>query len=80
MPLSPEYGTGLGTNADGSVNPDYCEHCYKDGAFTSDISMEQMIDFCEPHFVANVPGMTPEKARAIMNQMFPQLKRWRTAR
>ena len=28
MPLADDI---LGTNADGSTNPDYCKYCYKDG-------------------------------------------------
>ena len=31
----------LGTNADGSKNEDYCIYCFKDGEFTSDMSMEE---------------------------------------
>ena len=43
MPLTNEM---LGTNADGSPNEDYCIYCYKDGKFTHDMTMEQMIDHC----------------------------------
>ena len=43
MPLSPEV---LGTNADGSKSDEYCIYCYKDGAFTGDFTMDQMIEFC----------------------------------
>ena len=43
MPLTEEL---KGTNADGSRNEDYCIYCYKDGAFTQDCSMEEMIEFC----------------------------------
>ena len=43
MPLTNEV---LGTNADGTSNEDYCIYCYKDGKFTQDMTMEQMIDHC----------------------------------
>ena len=44
MPMADE---GLfGTNADGSKNEDYCIYCFKDGEFTSDMSMEEMMNFC----------------------------------
>ena len=43
MPLTQEI---LGTNADGSKNEDYCMYCYKDGKFTQDCTMEEMIEFC----------------------------------
>lgn len=42
MPL--DEGT-RGTNADGSRNDDYCVYCYKEGKFTQDFSMEEMIEF-----------------------------------
>ena len=42
MPLTDEI---LGTNADGTNNEDYCIYCYKDGGFTQDMTMEQMIDW-----------------------------------
>ncbi|MEE1156118.1 MAG: zinc ribbon domain-containing protein, partial [Methanobrevibacter sp.] len=32
-----------GTNADGSKNEDYCIYCFKDGEFTSDMSMDEMM-------------------------------------
>ena len=66
----------LGTNADGSKNPDYCIYCYKDGAFTADVTMEQMIDLCLPHMVAANEGMTDAVARQIMMDVYPTMKRW----
>lgn len=43
MPLTED---NRGTEADGSRSEDYCIYCYKDGRFTQDMTMEQMIDFC----------------------------------
>ena len=43
MPLAENI---LGTNADGSKNEEYCIYCYKDGAFTGDFTMEQMVEYC----------------------------------
>ena len=40
MPLTNEI---LGTNADGSKNENYCIYCYKDGKFTQDCTMDEMI-------------------------------------
>ena len=42
MPLNDE---NRGTNADGSRSEDYCMYCYKNGAFTQDFTMGQMIEF-----------------------------------
>ena len=55
---------------------DYCEYCYKDGAFTADVTMEQMIEICVPHVLGGKPYNTEEEARAAMQAFFPQLKRW----
>lgn len=75
MPLTDE--SLLGTEKDGAKAPDYCIYCYKDGAFTSDCTMEQMIDFCVPVLTRQMPGLPAEAARAQMNQFFPYLKRWK---
>ena len=50
----------FGTNADSTPNEDYCIYCYKDGKFTQDMTMEQMIDFCaqftdEPQIQISAP-------------------------
>ena len=75
MPLTP--GVELGTEADGSHNPDYCSYCYKGGQFAGEMTMEEMIDFCTPMMVQANPGMTAEQAKAQMHQFFPMLKRWK---
>ena len=36
----------FGRNADGSKNGEYCSYCYRDGAFTEDCAMDEMIDHC----------------------------------
>ena len=78
MPLNAE---NLGTNADGSNNEEYCMYCYKDGKFTNDCTMEEMIEFCA-QFVdevnKNMPKpMTKEEYKTMMRQYFPMLKRWK---
>lgn len=78
MPLNDQIE---GTNADGSINGDYCIYCYKDGRFTQDVTMEQMIDFCT-RFTDEInkqseQNLTQEQAKEIMRQYFPQLKRWK---
>lgn len=66
-----------GTNEDGSKSEDYCKYCYDKGAFTADCTMEEMIDFCVKPMVDASPDMTEEKARGMMQEFFPVLKRWR---
>ena len=78
MPLTDEL---LGTNTDGSKNEEYCIYCYKDGAFTSDCTMDEMIEFCV-QFVdevnKNMPKpLTKEEYKQMMREFFPTLKRWK---
>ncbi len=78
MPLTEEM---KGTNADGSLNEDYCIYCYKDGKFTQECSMDEMIEFCA-QFVdevnKNVPEpMSKEQYKQMMYSFFPHLKRWK---
>ncbi|WP_455497054.1 zinc ribbon domain-containing protein [Coprobacter sp.] len=70
-----------GMNADGSRNKDYCMYCYKDGKFTQDFSMNQMIEFCA-QFTDQMNkeagwNLTPEQAKEQMRKFFPHLKRWK---
>lgn len=65
-----------GTEADGTKSKDYCNYCYDKGTFTADCTMQEMIDFCVKPMLDNIPGMTEEGARAMMNEHFPHLKRW----
>lgn len=74
MPLT---GQELGTEADGSPSPDYCKYCYQQGAFTSSMTMEEMIDFCAKPMVDANPGMTEEQAKEQMHRFFPLLLRWK---
>lgn len=74
MPLNTEV---LGTNLDGNKNEDYCIYCYKEGNFTAECTMDEMIDFCIPHMVNGNNNMTEEKAKCMMQEFFPTLKRWK---
>ncbi len=72
MPLTEEV---LGTERDGSKNEDYCVYCYKEGAFVTDCDMEEMIDICVPFMEKE--GMNKEKARKLLENKLPKLKRWK---
>ena len=65
-----------GTEADGSRSSDYCSYCYQNGAFTSECTMEEMIDVCIPPMLAANSDMKEETAREMMQNWFPSLKRW----
>jgi hypothetical protein len=75
MPLNDTQS--LGTNSDGSPNPDYCLYCFKDGQFTSKMSMDEMIEFCVPFVSKGNPWPDAAAARKAMRETFPQLKRWK---
>lgn len=71
----------FGTEADGTPARDYCIYCYKEGKFTADCSMEEMIQFCA-QFHDQMQGQdgqpyTHEEAVAAMQKFFPMLKRWK---
>ena len=77
MPLSAEV---LGTNTDGSKNEEYCIYCYKDGAFTGNFTMEEMVQFCA-QFVDEYnkntgQNITKEEYKEVLRQIYPNLKRW----
>lgn len=74
MPLMDD---GLyGTNADGTKIADYCIYCFKDGEFTSDRSMDEMMSFCIDKMIEVHPEMDRDEASAMMKEVFPKLKRW----
>ena len=77
MPLTNEI---LGSNADGTKNEEYCIYCYKDGAFTDDLTMEEMVESCA-QFVDEYnkntgQNLTQEELKSMLRQYFPNLKRW----
>ncbi|MBO0461015.1 MULTISPECIES: zinc ribbon domain-containing protein [Enterococcus] len=79
MPLDSEEV--LGTNKDKSKNVEYCSYCFKDGAFLTDYTMEEMIDVSVKHMsesgMLKEQGKTKEEAREFMQGFFPELKRWK---
>jgi len=66
-----------GTNADGSKNEDYCKYFFENGKFTQDCTMNEMIEFCVPHMASANSGMSEDKARKMIFEFFPTLKRWK---
>jgi len=74
MPLdNPEL---LGTEKDGSKNPEYCKYCYQQGAFTTpgmalkDMSLLVVAQMEKMNFDATTIDMTVSS--------LPHLKRWKT--
>jgi len=62
----------FGTDKKGASIEDYCIYCYKDGQFTSDVTMEEMIKLCTKY----LKGNARTQATYQMKIYFPTLKRW----
>lgn len=77
MPMQKDEN--FGTNKDCGRDGDYCVYCYKDGAFTADLTMEEMIAFCAENIEEWDIKMTKNEAITMMKEHFPKLKRWQTA-
>lgn len=66
-----------GIEKSGEKSRDYCDDCYKNGEFTSNISMKRMIEVSIPFLIKEKSGITEEGARKEMEAFFPILKRWK---
>lgn len=70
----------FGTNADQSQNQEYCAYCFKGGAFTNDVTMDEMIEinlkYLDVYNQDAEQKVTAEEAREQMKQYFPTLRRW----
>ncbi len=75
MPMNTEEDRG--TEKDLSKSEDYCVYCYQNGEFTSEQTLDEMIETCIPFSIEG--GVYPDEdtARKGMKGYFPQLKRWR---
>lgn len=76
MPLTESEGL-YGTNSDGSANHEYCIYCYKDGHFTADCTLDQMIESCIPFTLEAHPELTEEEVRKMVTDFLPTLNRWK---
>ena len=75
MPL--EKPEDFGTGAEEYRINDYCRYCFQNGAFTApDITMEAMLAKCAG-IMAQQGIMSEARARAMMADVLPRLKRWR---
>ncbi len=72
MPLGQEI---FAEEDENSLNPNYCKWCYENGTFTSDCTMDEMIEQCIPH----MGWEDPEKCRKFLRGVLVNLERWRSA-
>jgi len=75
MPI--EQDEMKGTNADGSKSNEYCNYCYQNGKFTSEATMEEMIEICIPPTIKVGVYKDEKSARDSMLAFFPSLNRWK---
>lgn len=70
----------LGIEADGGVNTEYCSHCYQEGGFTHDRTIEEMVEtnlrFLDEFNAQNGSNYSEDEARAILGMHLATLKRW----
>lgn len=81
MPLRFDVQEWLGTNSDGSSSDEFCYYCLKDGKYTVDISMSEMIDIWIKYTAKyNEYAHTvysAEELRTVLNKRLPTLSRWK---
>lgn len=62
----------LGTDKNGTRVKDYCQYCFKDGQFTCDSTMEEMIELCAKYMT----DISKDEAVEHLSKKLPTLKRW----
>ena len=81
MPLRFDVEAYLGTNADRSPSDEYCYYCLKDGEYTVDIPMNEMVDiwvkYTDKYNWYSSTNYTSQELRILLNKRLPTLKRWR---
>ena len=67
-----------GTNRDGSENQDYCRYCFENGQFTSNATMEEMIQHAIS--IKKELGASKEELDDVFQKyyaQFSELRRWK---
>jgi transcriptional regulator with XRE-family HTH domain len=70
----------MGKNADNTANTEYCTHCFDDGKFTHNRTLEEMVEsnlkFLDEFNAQNGSTYTPDEARSVLKTHLATLKRW----
>lgn len=81
MPLDLTKVEYLGTNSDQTPSHEFCYYCLKDGEYTVDYSMQQMIDvwvkYTDKYNVYADTSYQPGELKEILCQRLPGLNRWK---
>ncbi len=71
----------FGANADATPNQEYCTYCYQNGAFTRDVTMEEMLEsnlkFLDHWNEETGHAYTANEARPLLRKFLSTLKRWK---
>lgn len=71
----------FGTNADGTRNEEYCHYCYQNGAFTRNVTMDEMLEtnlkYLDHWNAETGNNFTPNEARPILREFLSTLNRWK---
>ena len=71
----------FGTNADGTRNTEYCHYCYQNGAFTRNVTMDEILEtnlkYLDHWNAETGNNFTPDEARPILQEFLSTLKRWK---
>ena len=71
----------FGTESDEGISPDYCSHCYRNGSFSSERSIDEMVEsnlrYLEEYNKETGSSFTEEDARTVLKAHLATLKRWR---
>lgn len=72
-----------GTLADGGVSTEYCAHCYQGGSFTSERTMDEMIEtnlkYLHVWNEEQGTSYSEDEARDILKLHLATLRRWKAA-
>lgn len=78
MPVSEKFGN-LGTEKDGSNNPEYCSFCFQNGGFVNpNQTLQEMIQSSIENMTGSEVNMPLEQATELANSFIPTLNRWKS--
>lgn len=70
----------FGTEADGGITAEYCSHCYQNGSFSQERTIEEMVEsnlrFLDEFNAVQGTSYTEEEARTVLLSHLASLKRW----
>ncbi len=70
-----------GTNPDKTATTDYCHYCYQDGAFTKDVTMDDMVEtnlqYLDHWNEETGNAFTVDEARPMLREYLATLRRWK---